>query len=47
MIYYKYRTPDEGIKILENLNIWFSNPTQFEDKNDCNVSFPIYKSSDK
>lgn len=39
MVYYKYRTAEEGIKILENLNIWFCNPLHFNDKKDCRPNF--------
>lgn len=39
MVYYKYRTAEEGIKILEDLNIWCCNPLRFDDKKDCRPNF--------
>lgn len=38
-IYYKYRSAKKGIDILENLNIWFSNPESFDDEKDCRPEF--------
>lgn len=38
-ILYKYRNADDGIKILSNLYLWFSSPTQFRDKYDSRPKF--------
>lgn len=38
-ILYKYRNADDGIKILSNLYLWLSSPTQFRDKYDSRPKF--------
>lgn len=38
-ILYKYRSALEGIRILLTSKIWFSAPSGFEDKSDCQVKY--------
>lgn len=38
-ILYKYRRAFEGIRILLTSKIWFSAPSGFEDKSDCQVKY--------
>lgn len=44
-ILYKYRNADDGIKILSDLYLWFSSPSQFEDKYDCHPEFELIDKS--